>query len=35
MLIKTVQLPGAAAYVSQMTMNISTANKDISLAREF
>ena len=35
MLMPTVQLPGAASYDSQMTMNTSNTNTDISLAREF
>ena len=34
MLMKTVQLPGAADYVSHMTINTSTAKTDIVLARE-
>ena len=35
MLMKTLHLPGAAAYESQMEMHNSTINTDISLAREF
>ena len=35
MLMTTVQLTGVAAYKPHMVMHISTANTDISLAREF
>ena len=35
MLMKTVQLPGAAAYDLQIVMHTSTANTDVILARGF
>ena len=35
MLIKILQLPGAAAYESHMKIHTSNANTDISLSREF
>ena len=35
MLMKTVQMPGAEAYESQMVMHTSTANTNIILARGF
>ena len=35
MLMTNKRLPGAAAYDSQMAMNTSTENIDISLASEF
>ena len=35
MLMKIVQLPGAEAYELQMVIHTSTANTDISLARDF
>ena len=35
MLMKTVQLPSAPAYYSQIVIHTSTSNTDISLARKF
>ena len=35
MLMATIQLPGTAAYESQMATHTSTENTEISLAREF
>ena len=35
MLTTTVKLPGAASHDSNMEINTSTANKDISLTKEF
>ena len=35
MLMKTVQLPGAEVYDSNMVMHASNVNTDTSLAREF
>ena len=35
MLMTNVQLPGASAYYSQMTIHTSTSNTDITLASKF